>query len=194
MIRKKFQKSIDTKLVSEYSINIPNDTKNVSMIQREMGIVDIILKNQTINEQEKIMLGYFSRLKSRQYEAIIGDELYYTEEDNIYDIVNILLLDEPSRVEIINDDLVIHNEKNVILKGYKEINKQEIKIRQFLESCYCEVYVQDIDDDFIADNAKYYEAEELIDRIKYIVNVRIINRNRIKVEYKKRNIEYWLRY
>lgn len=194
MIRKKFQKSIDTKLVSEYSINIPNDTKNVSIIQREMGIVDIILKNQTINEKERIMLEYFSKLKNGQYKAIICDELYYTKEDNIYDIVNILLLDEPSRVEVINDDLVIHNKKNVVLKGYKEINKQEIEIRQFLESCYCEVYVQDIDDDFIDNNAKYYEVEELIDKIKYIINVNVVNRNRIKVEYKKGNIEYWLRY
>ncbi|WP_252251328.1 hypothetical protein [Clostridium sp. VAP52] len=141
-----------------------------------------------------MMLGYFSRLKSGQYEAIIDDELYYTEEDNMYDIVNILLLEEPSEVEVINDDLVIHNEKNVILKGYKEINNQEVIIRQFLEDCYCEVYVQDIDDDFIDNNAKYYEIEELIDRIKDIVNVRIINRNRMKVEYEKENIEYWLRY
>ncbi|MBY6838850.1 hypothetical protein [Clostridium botulinum] len=156
--------------------------------------MNTVLKNQTIDGKERIMLEYFSKLKSGQYEAIICDELYYTKEDNICDIVNILLLDEPSEVEIINDDLVIHNEKNLILKGYKKINKQEIVIRQFLESCYCEVYVQDINDDFIDDNAKYYEAEELARKIESVINVDVINRNRIKVEYEKGNIEYWLRY
>ncbi|HBJ1650319.1 TPA: hypothetical protein LA460_000223 [Clostridium botulinum] len=151
------------------------------------------LTNQTTNEQERVMLEYFRKLKSGQYKAIICDELYCTEEDDIYDIVYMLLSDEPSMVEIINDDLVIHNEKILIFKGYKEISKQEEIIRKFLEDFYYEICVQDIDDDFISDDAKYYKIEELNNKIKEVINVNIIDSSRIKVEYKNGNIEYWLR-
>jgi hypothetical protein len=165
------------------------------------------LNNQEVIENEDKIKKFISRLKTGEYKVILYNGQSPILKDNMgfADLV-ICDLNEDSRVELIdNDVIVIHTDRETIeLKGYKDMNSNEIIARKYLDECQNDLVIKDNEEqlEFREENFHKIDVEDYYDKCKDIIDIDIfigdesdpiwrMNWDAIWVEYSSGLRELW---
>jgi len=151
--------------------------KNEIKGQGDIEDYEDFLNNAELIENENKIYDFINKLKTEEYKVILYNGQTPILKDDI-GFMDFVLddLNEDSTVELGNDIIVIHMDKETIeLKGYKEMSDNEIIARKYLDECQNDLVIKDNEEqsEFREDNFIDIEKENYYDKCKDIIDIDI---------------------